>query len=75
MNKFLLSTEKMLAALSRRYSLTDVQSELEFLFIYLFFKQRLSFQVLALTDACLSHPLENWHSERWNEARSNLSWS
>lgn len=38
MNKFLLNTKNVLAALSRKYSLTDVQSELFF-----FFKQTLSF--------------------------------
>lgn len=58
MNKFLLNTENVLAALSRRYSLTDVPSELVRLFISFFFLKR-AFQVLALTDARLSHPLEN----------------
>lgn len=35
MNKFLLNTENMLAALSRRYSLTDVPSELVSFFFFL----------------------------------------
>lgn len=70
MNKFLLNTENMLAALSRRYSLTDVPSELVSFFFF-FLKQ--AFQVLALTDARLSHPLENWLDG--NKSLSNLSWS